>query len=468
MAERLEPMTGAHLAAVLDRGEVVLEREGFGHRAPCRIGVLALDEGLEGEGVGEALADRLALHVELPPGPPGVRPSLERVRAARRRQVAVDGGVVEALCQAAVVLGIASLRAPLHAAQVARIHAALRGASAVREEDVGVAARLVLGPRATRLPPEAEEPPPPPPDEDESEGEGDDRPTEGGVAPDRVLEAAASGIPAGLLDRLKLRERSRGRSAGGKAGAVRQSMEGGRPAGVRSRAPRPGDRLAVVDTLRAAAPWQRIRPSRSGRVAVRPEDFRVHRYRKRTETTVIFAVDASGSAALQRLAEAKGAAEQVLADCYVRRDQVALIAFRNREADVLLPPTRSLTRARRSLARMVGGGTTPLAHGIDAAHRLALDARRQGRTPLIVVMTDGRANVDREGQTGGTTPTRDALASARRVAADEIAALFLDTAPRPRPRARALAEAMAARYLPLPYLDAKGISRQVQELAETG
>jgi magnesium chelatase subunit D len=179
------------------------------------------------------------------------------------------------------------------------------------------------------------------------------------------------------------------------------------------------------------------------------------------ESSVIFCVDASGSAALQRLAEAKGAVEQVLADCYVRRDHVALVAFRGQSAKLLLPPTRSLARVKKCLAELAGGGGTPLAAGIESALSLALDARSKGRTPLIVMMTDARANVARP---AGKSPDDDAIACARLVRAQQVKALFLDTSPRPRAKAKTLADEMGATYLPLPRLDARRVSSQVQRL----
>ena len=212
---------------------------------------------------------------------------------------------------------------------------------------------------------------------------------------DRVVDAAESGIPSKVfLDRLRSgRSRARSSRATGRArGAHRTSLDKGRPAGVRAARPGPGVRLNVVETLRAAAPWQKLRQG-ANHVQVRPEDFRVTRYRDREQACVIFVVDASGSAAMQRLGEAKGAVERVLGDCYARRDQVALIAFRRDRAELVVPPTRSLTRARRCLTGLVGGGTTPLAAGLDAARTLAEDLRRKGQTPIVVLMTDGRANV---------------------------------------------------------------------------
>ena len=405
---------------------------------------------------------------------------------------------MNSLCVAALALGIVSLRAPLLAAAVARAHAALEGRTQVEDADAAAAARLVLGPRATCVPDlVAEEvekdreeegpqdPPPPEPSEDSPapaklrppEGTPEEKQTgePGSSMEEIVLEAAKSAIPAGLLDAFVLGQepRTAPRSAG-QAGALRASTQGGRPAGVRPGLPRGDERLNVVETLRAAAPWQALRRRERGsehtqsprRVEIRKEDFRVTRFKQRTATSVIFSVDASGSAALHRLAEAKGAVEQVLADCYVRRDHVALIAFRGSSASLLLSPTRSLVRARRSLADLAGGGTTPLAAGIDAALALALEARKRGQSPVVVLMTDGRGNVARDGTENREAAVADAISGAQAIRAAGVRALFLDTAPRPRAPARILAEQMGARYLPLPYLDAVGISREVQSLVE--
>ena len=496
MAERLEPQVTSQLCAALDRGELTVERDGITAAAACRIAVVALDEGIEDERVCEALRDRLALHLSLTELPPGSAaqeaPDPARVERGRAllSQVELDDEVAEVLCQTALALGIGSLRAPLLAARVARLHAALEGRTRVEDPDAAAAARLVLGPRATCVPELDEEQSEQPPAESEPESEPDDTtaleppdssektdPKKSAKPPleEIVLEAAKSAIPAGLLDALALGQapRSSPRSAG-QAGALRSSTQRGRPAGVRPGLPEGDKRLNIVETLRAAAPWQQLRrrerqdarPAGVQRVEIRKDDFRITRYKQRTETSVIFAVDASGSAALQRLAEAKGAVEQVLADCYVRRDHVALIAFRGTGAALLLAPTRSLVRVRRSLADLAGGGTTPLAAGIDAALSLALDARKRGQTPVLVLMTDGRANVTRDGGEGRAKAAADASSSARAVRLAGVRALFLDTAPRPQPPTRLLAAEMGARYLPLPYLDAVGISRQVQSLVE--
>lgn len=198
---------------------------------------------------------------------------------------------------------------------------------------------------------------------------------------------------------------------------------------------------------------------------MRSDDFRITRFKQQARTTTIFVVDASGSAALHRLAEAKGAVELLLADCYVRRDQVVLIAFRGQGAELLLPPTRSLVRAKRSLAGLPGGGGTPLAAGIDAALTLAETVRRHGDTPVVILLTDGRANIGRDGKPGRAQATEEALAAARQLRAAGLTALLVDTSPRPQGQAEALAQAMNAQYLPLPHADAVALSRAVQATA---
>jgi Mg-chelatase subunit ChlD len=202
-----------------------------------------------------------------------------------------------------------------------------------------------------------------------------------------------------------------------------------------------------------------------GSAAIRRDDFRIKRFRDRKQTTTIFLVDASGSAALERLGEAKGAVELLLADCYIRRDEVALIAFRGVGADILLPPTRSLHRAKKELAALPGGGGTPLAAGIMAAGLLADEVRRKGRTPTLVLITDGRANVTREGLGGRAQAQDEAGIAARSIRAQGLRTLLVDNSNRPEPRAGQLADDMGALYLPLPRANSQMISNAVRASA---
>jgi magnesium chelatase subunit D len=511
MAERLAAGRTAQLAAVLDTGELAAEREAPALRRPARLGVLALDEGLgDEERAPAALLDRLAFHLELAAQVGQAPWSADEIVRARAllSQVHCPEDILQALCAAAQSLGVHSLRAPLLAVRAARAAAALDSVLEVQEQHAALAARLVLGPRATQVPAAAApteedaaqdqpaEPPEPAPDtqtagaseppddrpseapedgkhdEDDGDTEAPNADTAQAMA-DMVLAAAQAAIPSGLLASLKLGASNQARAAAGRSGASQKGRSRGRPIGARRGEPRGGARLNVIETLRAAAPWQRLRqaeaartqaaaPAGPPRVLVRRQDFHVTRVRQLGQTTTVFVVDASGSAALNRLSEAKGAVELLLADCYVRRDHVAVLAFRGSGAELLLPPTRSLARAKRSLAALPGGGGTPLAAGIAAACQLADTVRRRGETPIVVLLTDGRGNIARDGTPGRARATEDAHAAARQLRLGGFTALLLDTSPQPQASARTLAQAMGAVYLPLPYAGAQLLSQAVR------
>ena len=480
MAERLSSATTVHITSAMDAKETMVERDGLSLRMPARFGVVALDEGLEDESAPASLRDRLAFHVDLNGLSIGDADSCAidggQMSAARLRlsNLRADERQVEAICAAAVALGIVSLRTPLQALRVACASAALARHAAVEQDDIAVAARLVLAPRALLVPQPLEperQPEPPPDDSGDDEKPDNSEPSHIDRSLDEVILAAVqAALPPAVLAALRASPgRSRARSQG-KAGALQKSRSRGRPAGVLRGDLRAGAKLNVIETLRAAAPWQPLRRHEAGisdeasahqRILVRKEDFRISRFKQRSETTTIFVVDASGSAALHRLAEAKGAVELLLADCYVRRDQVALIAFRGSVAELLLPPTRSLARAKRSLAGLPGGGGTPLAAGLDAAYALADLIHRKGQTPTIIVLTDGRANIARDGAQGRPRAEEDAMSAARQLRSAGVATVLVDTSPRPGPQAETFAKEMGARYLPLPHADATALSKAV-------
>jgi len=466
MAERASPARLSRIGQVLDG------RPGFG--------VIALDGGRgEEERCAPSLLERLGVHLDLR----GLRlhasrnelPTPEDVIAARARLGTIDIHIemTRALCATASACGVESLRAPLIAMRLARAHAALRGHAVPDEADLELAARVVLAPRATiapAAPPQQENLQPQPQPQPESDGRtnGEARDTQIGTLEDRVLEAARAALPEGLLAAALPNSAPQRRSANsaGRVGALLNGRARGRPAGVRAGHPRDGLRLNLIETLRAAVPWQRLRrrdatTETRPRMLVRAQDFRVTWRRQREQTVTVFALDASGSSALHRLSEAKGAIELLLAECYVRRDEVAVVVFRGRAAELALPPTRSLLRARRSLAGLPGGGTTPLASGIDAARLLAEQVGRQGRTPSIVLLTDGHANVARDGSSGRVRAQEDARHAAKTLGQSGWRTLLIDTAPRPQALAQGLAEGLRARYLPLPNADARSLAQAV-------
>jgi len=220
--------------------------------------------------------------------------------------------------------------------------------------------------------------------------------------------------------------------------------------------------LDLRATLRAAIPWQKIRTQPINTcIAVRSSDLHVKRLKPRTRTTAVFAVDASGSAALQRLAEAKGAVEALLAQCYIRRDQVALVSFRGAGAQIMLPPTRSLSRVRRELSALLGGGGTPLAHGLQLAAQVAEECRRKGDAPLMVLLTDGKGNVALDGTGGRAQSDQDVIRTAQTIRVQRLPCMVVDISPQPQERARNLAQELHAEYLALPLANAHSLSSAV-------
>lgn len=488
MAERLSRHTAASLSAALDTGEVSLSREGLTFSDSARVAIVALDESLgEDQFVPPSLTDRLSLWVDLRAVVARcvleVQHDQSQIRAARLLLPRVEANyeIRAALCIAALKLGVLSPRVSVLALQVARAAAALDSRTDVKQEDASVAARLVLAPRAAQLPQtqsageqtesdaENRQPAESEAHTEKASATPDDDEAASAAVTNAVVAAAAAAIPKDLLAVLTSKaasDRHKSRSVG-RSGALGAAAGRGRPVGIRNAAPQRGARLNLSATLRAAAPWQTLRGRNASdvRVRVAASDLRVTNYKQRRRTLTIFTVDASGSAALNRLAEAKGAVELLLAECYIRRDLVAVISFRVGTAEILLPPTRSLVRAKRSLAGLPGGGGTPLAAAIEAAGLLAKQAQRRGETPSIVFLSDGRANVSRSGAHGREAAHEDAMGAAQFLRRLEVAALFVDTSTRPCVQAQAIASAMAAKYVPLPYVNARALNEIVKQTA---
>ena len=486
MAERTTPSMAALVGAALDTGIVRIERDGVSACAPARITFVALDEGIDtDEQLPTALSDRLALSIDL--STVGWREAGDLDRSDRRlplveeiAAVKIPDDVERALAGVALLAGEVSLRRPIFLIHVARTIAALDGRRAVEPAHAGAAVRLVL-PVLTAG--EQDEDPDdaaddvPPPETDSQPSDGDDRALDLDALQDLLIAAESAALPAELdISRAMPRRARANRANAGKSGAKRKNARRGRPVGVTAKPPYPGARINVLATLRTAALWQQIRRRERavsgrrppGRLDIRKSDFRYTRFKHETESTAILTVDASGSTALDRLGEAKGAAELLLAECYVRRDNVALIAFRGRAAEVLLPPTRSLVRAKRSLAAVPGGGGTPLASGMISAFELANAVRHHGHSPLVVLMTDGSANIALDGLPGREAAARDAETIARHYAAAGMAAIVIDIGRRPSERTAVLARMMAADYHALPRADAQTVSAVVAGYMQAG
>lgn len=487
-AERASRALVSRLTEVLDTGTAVPRGHAVVEPLPARVAIVALDESNgDDEQISDALADRLAFHLTLDAGDVAAADEValftadELARAASRlSRVTITDARIAMLVAVATAFGIDSLRAVSLAVRTARGCAALDGRDAVTDDDCGAAASLVLGPRATRrpaaaeAPPEEEEQPPPPPTEPDDRDESSDPPSldEMKELEELLVRAVQATLPVGLMIDAPPRT-ARSGAASGRSGGDRSGGTRGRQVGTRRGDPRAGGRLDLLETLRAAAPWQRLRPAPPHdtgrvRVRVRPDDFRLRRLIEPAGTTAIFVVDASGSAALNRMAEAKGAVELLLAEAYCRRDEVGLISFRGDAAEILLPPTRAIAAAKRALAALPGGGGTPLASAIDRAREMVTQARRAGNDTVVVFLTDARANIARNGAPGRPQAEADALASAAALRLLNGTTLFIDTSPRPAEQAQRMAAAMGARYVALPRCDAKGIHAAVNALLPSG
>jgi magnesium chelatase subunit D len=459
MAERCSPGWAVRLGQALDT------RPG--------LTLFALDEAAdETEGLPPALSDRLGLFLDLD----GLSwaetddidlplPVVESARA-RLRHVQTGTGVatVARLC---ADLGVGGMRAPLLALACARAHAAWRGAETLAADDLRIAAELTLGHRATRFPdsaPPDDTPAPPDPGEAGDQGKGETLPD---IPQEMLIEAARAALPDGLLEQLQAARMARTQGAASGAGAKRQSRMRGRPLPSRAGKPGAGARVDLVATLRQAAPWQSMRRAALGcpdRLIVLPGDIRIKRFQDRTDRVLIFAVDASGSAAFARLGEAKGAVELMLARAYASRDHVALVTFRGDHAELALPPTRSLVQAKRRLAGLPGGGATPLADALRLALDTARQARARGMAPTLAFLTDGRGNIALDGTANRAQATEDAARLARICRAEGWPAVILDTSLRPKPGLAELAAQMGARLVALPRTDARGLSATLSTL----
>jgi len=444
-AERTPPDLAARLAQHLDKSP--------------RDSLLALDEGIDDEATPHTLTDRLAFHI-----------SLEDLRACdcplpdtktspiKHATATIDDTSLRDLITLAAQLGVHGLRAPIFAIRAAKASAILNGRREVVAADLEEAAALVLGPRATIMPAEA----PPPPEKEHKPDESPDEIKQSPTQPpeDMLLEAALAALPPDILARLASgtgTPRASGQSA---YGARKKGNHRGRPLSPRKGKPDARQRIDLIATLREAAPWQTVRRKGDKRktLHIRPEDIHLRRYQSRSDRLLIFAVDASGSAAINRLAEAKGAVELMLAEAYANRDHVALISYNKTGAELLLPPTRSLVQTKRRLAKLPGGGGTPLAAGLQEAIQTALRARQKGFQPAIIVIADGRANIDLTGTADRPQALADALQVAKTNRVLGTPGIVIDMSKRPEPQLKNVSEAMNASYIPLPFVDARRLS----------
>ena len=479
----------AHLVDVLldaaAMGVNTIQREGITLTHPAQFILIGTMNPEEGD-VRPQLLDRFGLMVDVTaPRDPALRTEVVRRRIAfesdpaafvaawaneetalqkhiqqakaRLPRVTLDDEMLILISRICTAFDVDGLRADITLHKAVRALAAWEQRDTVTADDVRRAAEWVLPHRRRRQP---FEPPeldrdklddlidqPPSAESDDLPGEDDTPP--GGGSDDSVQTFTAS--KPEQIKRLRLSGRTQGEPGSGRRNPMQGAKRGHY---TRSRQDDSLDDPALDATLRAAAPNG---TDSRGKPIVHPDNLRQKVRTSTADTLILFVVDASGSmAARARMETVKGAALALLTDAYQQRDQVGVIAFRGTNAELILPPTRSVELAEKQLQHLPTGGRTPLAHALLLAHETVYRARRDHpeQAILLVLLSDGKANVPLSDS--GGDPWKQTQAAAAELAKLAVPALLLDTETGyvRVGRGRELAKALGADYMPLEDLSA--------------
>ena len=510
----LDSSAVSHIMDAMSRGAVLVEREGLSEVHDSEFMLIGTYDPSDGD-VRMGLLDRIGMIVPFTTqndyrarklivncvlgkngGGEDTEDELKMLKglieAAKEQlpHVSMTQEQMKGLIQSAVSLGVEGNRADIFAVRAAKASAALAQRTDVDEDDLKLALKLVLVPRATRMPEQEEEmmedmPPEEemPPDTPETEDQ--DAPDDNSTDPDEeeeqeetpdmieelMMEAVETELPDNIMNislaaKKKSRSGSRGEALNNRRGRFVRSQEGEMRSG----------KVAIIPTLISAAPWQesrkKERKKKYGKVntalVINKEDVRIKKFRDKSGTLYIFMVDASGSMALNRMRQAKGAVSHLLQNAYVHRDQVSLISFRGKEAQLLLPPSQSVDRAKRELDVLPTGGGTPLASALFLGLETARQAKTKGVSQVMfVVITDGRGNISLKSLYEKDAPkaTKEEIEEelqglSATIFAEGVASVVIDTQMNYLSRGEApkLAEKLGGRYFYLPNAKAEEIA----------
>ena len=437
---------------------------------------IALDESEGSDVSGADLSDYLIFSINLD----GTRyKDLKKVTINRKKisearnnlaTVEVNKRALDYLIASSEMFSISNMHTIFCTLKVAKAICAYKGEKRVSREDINLAISLSMIHKAKQIPEFQQEEKAKSAenerlrDNDESKANNSELNSEDKKM---LIDALKIFLPNNLIESLLSKNSQTIRvteSAG--SGERNNNFSAGRPIPSISRKYSSDKRIDLMGTLTRAIPWQKLRSSsvtKNRKIIIYPQDIMIKRFEKQSERLLIFLVDASGSNAIGRLAEAKGAIEILLSDAYAKRDNVALISFSGLKADPLLLPTKSLVTAKKKLSSLPGGGATPLAKGLLEAFKMADAARSRSIKPIIILLSDGRGNITLDGLGDRVKAIEDTTYIASLIKRNAINNIFIDTSRRKTPMADELAKELNGHYFQLPMANSSSISKAVQQ-----
>ena len=396
----------------------------------------------------------------------------KKISKARRNlaTVQVNKKILDYLIASAEMFSISNMHTIFSTLKVAKSLCVYKGNKSVSREDITLAISLSMIHKAKQIPEFQQEEKAKAPEQEQLRDDNESKADNSELSNENkkmLIDALKISLPSNLIESLLSKNSqtiSLGESAG--SGEKNNNFSAGRPIPSVNRKYSSDKKIDLMATLTKAIPWQKIRSSsvtkKNRKIIIYPQDIMIKRFEKQSERLLIFLVDASGSNAIGRLAEAKGAIEILLSDAYAKRDNVALISFSGLKADPLLLPTKSLVTAKKKLSSLPGGGATPLANGLLEAFNMADAARSRNIKPIIILLSDGRGNMSLDGVGDRVKAIEDTTYIASLIKRNAINNIFIDTSRRKTPMADELARELNGHYFQLPMANSSSISKAVQ------